>query len=126
MSIGIIIFVYCIAVYGLSNMIVFGSGPFKIFEKIREWSEYIYEHFSTLYSNTFSLDLATTEKRIKKKYIPVSGVDKNCESVIVEVTYKFIRPLLRARNLVNKRTEKRRLPMGKLVEKYIEIAEKRR
>lgn len=49
MSIGIIIFVYCIAVYGLSNMIVFGSGPFKIFEKIREWSEYISEHFSTLF-----------------------------------------------------------------------------
>lgn len=49
MSTGLIIFIYCIAVYGLSNMMAFGSGPFKIFEKIREWSEYISEHFSTLF-----------------------------------------------------------------------------
>lgn len=49
MSTGLIIFIYCIAVYGFSNMMAFGSGPFKIFEKIREWSEYISEHFSTLF-----------------------------------------------------------------------------
>ena len=30
-------------------MMAFGSGPFKLFEKIREWSEYISEHFSTLF-----------------------------------------------------------------------------
>lgn len=50
MNIGLIIFIYCIAVYGLSNMMVFSSGPFKIFEKIREWSSYISEHFSTLFN----------------------------------------------------------------------------
>lgn len=50
MNIGLIIFIYCIAVYGLSNMIVFSSGPFKIFEKIREWSSYISEHLSTLFN----------------------------------------------------------------------------
>ena len=46
----LIIFLYIFAVYGLSNMIVFGSGPFKIFEKIRDWSSYISEHFSTLFN----------------------------------------------------------------------------
>lgn len=50
MNIGLIIFIYCIAVYGLSNMMVFSSGPFNIFEKIREWSSYISEHFSTLFN----------------------------------------------------------------------------
>ena len=49
MSTGLIIFIYCIAVYGFSNMVVFGSGPFKIFEKLREWSEYVSEHFSSLF-----------------------------------------------------------------------------
>ena len=50
MNIGLIIFIYCIAAYGLSNMMVFSSGPFNIFEKIREWSSYISEHFSTLFN----------------------------------------------------------------------------
>jgi len=50
MNTGLIIFIYCIAVYGFSNMMAFGSGPFKIFEKIREWSEYVSEHFSSLFS----------------------------------------------------------------------------
>lgn len=49
MTTGLIIFIYSIAIYGFSNMMAFGSGPFKIFEKIREWSEYISEHFSTLF-----------------------------------------------------------------------------
>ena len=50
MNIGLIIFIYCIAVYGLSNMMIFSSGPFNIFEKIREWSSYISVHFSTLFN----------------------------------------------------------------------------
>ena len=49
MTTGLIIFIYSIAIYGFSNMMAFGSGPFKIFEKIRDWSEYISEHFSTLF-----------------------------------------------------------------------------
>ena len=50
MSTWFVIFIYIISVYGLSNMIAFGSGPFKIFEKIREWSSYVSEHFSSLFS----------------------------------------------------------------------------
>ena len=50
MSNALILFVYSIAIYGLCNMAAFGSGPFKIFEKIREWSYEISEHFSKLFS----------------------------------------------------------------------------
>ena len=50
MTNGLIIFLYCIAVYGLSNMMVFGSGPFKIFEHIRYYTSYISEHFGSLFS----------------------------------------------------------------------------
>lgn len=50
MSNTLIIFIYCIAVYGFSNMMVFGSGPFKIFERIRNISNSISEHFGKLFS----------------------------------------------------------------------------
>lgn len=50
MSYWLILFIYILSVYGLSNMMVFGTGPFKIFEKIRTWSLYISEHFSSLFS----------------------------------------------------------------------------
>ena len=50
MSNGLIIFIYCIAAYGLSNMMVFGSGPFSIFEAIRYWSNRVSEHFGKLFS----------------------------------------------------------------------------
>lgn len=50
MSCGLIIFCYCIVAYGISNIVVFGSGPFKIFEKIRYWSDYLDEHFGQLFS----------------------------------------------------------------------------
>ena len=46
----LIIFLYIFAVYGFSNMVVFSSGPFRIFEKIREWSSNLSEHFGTLFS----------------------------------------------------------------------------
>ena len=46
----LIIFLYIFAVYGFSNMVVFSSGPFRIFEKIREWSSILSEHFGTLFS----------------------------------------------------------------------------
>ena len=35
MSNGLLILIYCIAVYGFCNMMAFGSGPFRIFEHIR-------------------------------------------------------------------------------------------
>lgn len=50
MSNWLIIFIYCISVYGFSNMVVFGSGPFRVFEKLREWSSYVSTHFSSLFS----------------------------------------------------------------------------
>lgn len=50
MSNALIIFIYCIAVYGFSNMMVFGSGPFRIFEHIRNISTSISGHFGKLFS----------------------------------------------------------------------------
>ena len=41
---------YCLVAYGASNVIVFGSGPFRIFEHIREWAFRINEHFGLLFS----------------------------------------------------------------------------
>lgn len=50
MSNTLIILLYVFSVYGLSNMVVFGSGPFKIFERIRGVSNDINPHFGTLFS----------------------------------------------------------------------------
>ena len=41
---------FIIAVYGLSTVMVFGSGPFKILEKIRTWAYAISPHFGQLFS----------------------------------------------------------------------------
>lgn len=50
MSAGLIILLYSIAAYGFCNIVVFGSGPFRIFEHIREWALSISEHFHLLFS----------------------------------------------------------------------------
>lgn len=50
MSNGLIIFLYCICAYGISNMMVFSSGPFRIFEHIRSLSSRINEHFGSMFS----------------------------------------------------------------------------
>ena len=50
MSNGLIIALYILSAYGLSNMVVFGSGPFRIFERIREITSNISDHFGTLFS----------------------------------------------------------------------------
>lgn len=44
------IFVYCVVVYGISNIVVYGSGPFRIFERLREWADDIDEHFGQLFT----------------------------------------------------------------------------
>lgn len=49
MSNGLIIFLYCIAAYGLSNMVVFGSGPFRIFEHLRYLTKLVSDHFGSLF-----------------------------------------------------------------------------
>ena len=41
---------YCLAIYGASNIIAFGSGPFRIFERIRFWAGKISDHFALLFS----------------------------------------------------------------------------
>lgn len=50
MSNALIIFIYSIAIYGFSNMMVFGSGPFRIFERIRNISNHISEHFGKMFA----------------------------------------------------------------------------
>ena len=50
MSNWLLIFIYCFVAYGLSNMMVFGSGPFRIFERIRNLTSAISEHFGMLFS----------------------------------------------------------------------------
>lgn len=50
MSNWLIVFVYCIMAYGFSNMMVFGSGPFRIFEHIRNLTSRISEHFGSLFT----------------------------------------------------------------------------
>lgn len=45
-----ILICYFIMAYGACNVIVFGSGPFKIFEYIREGAFRISEHFGLLFS----------------------------------------------------------------------------
>ena len=49
MSNWLIIFLYCICAYGFSNMMVFGSGPFRIFEHIRNITDWISEHFGSMF-----------------------------------------------------------------------------
>lgn len=49
MSNWLIIFIYIISVYGVSNMMVFGSGPFRIFEHIKRITSSISEHFGSMF-----------------------------------------------------------------------------
>lgn len=50
MSCGLMILCYCIMAYGICNIVVYGSGPFRIFERIRYWADDIDEHFGQLFS----------------------------------------------------------------------------
>lgn len=53
MSIGmyiITIICYVFVAYGACNVIAFGSGPFRIFEYLRMWSNNIHPHFGLLFS----------------------------------------------------------------------------
>lgn len=50
MSNCLIIAIYSLVAYGICNIIVFGSGPFRIFERIRYWSNEIDEHFGQMFS----------------------------------------------------------------------------
>lgn len=49
MSPWLIVFAYSFAAYGACNVIVFGSGPFKIFEFIRNLTSSISEHFGSMF-----------------------------------------------------------------------------
>lgn len=50
MATWLVIIIYCIAAYGLSNMMVFGSGPFRLFEHIRNISTSISAHLGQMFS----------------------------------------------------------------------------
>lgn len=50
MSNWFVIFLYCIAAYGLSNMMVFGTGPFRMFERIRDTAMSISDNLGKLFS----------------------------------------------------------------------------
>ena len=43
------IIAYVFAAFGFCNMVAFGSGPFRIFERLRNWSDGISEHFGSLF-----------------------------------------------------------------------------
>ena len=45
----LIIIAYIFVAFGFCNMVAFGSGPFRIFERIRDWSDGISEHFGLLF-----------------------------------------------------------------------------
>lgn len=44
------IIAYVFAAFGICNMVAFGSGPFRIFERLRDWARGISEHFGKLFS----------------------------------------------------------------------------
>ena len=50
MSSWLIVVLYSIMAYGACNVIVFGSGPFRIFEHIRELADNIHEHFGQMFT----------------------------------------------------------------------------
>ena len=50
MSNWLIVFCYSFVAYGACNVIVFGSGPFRIFERLRDFASGISEHFGSLFS----------------------------------------------------------------------------
>ena len=74
MSNGLIILCYCLAAYGLSNMMVFGSGPFRIFERIRYATNSIGDHFGTLFTcmMCFPANVGLFASLINWFFIPVA------------------------------------------------------
>ena len=74
MSNWLIIFCYCIAAYGISNMFVFGSGPFRVFEWIRYLTNRISDHFGTLFTcmMCFPANLGLVCSLINWFFIPVA------------------------------------------------------
>jgi len=49
MSSWLIVFCYCFIAYGACNVIAYGSGPFKIFERLRGFTMGINEHLGSLF-----------------------------------------------------------------------------
>lgn len=47
---GLVLFIYCLAMYGFCNIVCFGDGPFNIVSKIREWALSKGENFGKLFS----------------------------------------------------------------------------
>lgn len=45
----LIIIAYIFVAFGFCNMVAFGSGPFRIFERLRDFADSISEHFGLLF-----------------------------------------------------------------------------
>jgi len=71
---GLIIFCYCVVAYGACNVIVFGSGPFKFFEKLRRGAKNINEHFGQLFNCMMCLpaNFGWVCSLVNKLWIPVA------------------------------------------------------
>ena len=52
MVVFILVFIYSICAYGISNMVVYASGPFNMFTKLREYSnKYLPSNLGELLAN---------------------------------------------------------------------------
>lgn len=69
-----ILFCYVFFAYGFSNMVVFGSGPFKIFEKTREITQRIHPHFGQMFQcmMCFPANLGWVISIINWFFIPIA------------------------------------------------------
>ena len=74
MSNWLIFLCYILAAYGFSNMMVFGSGPFRIFEWIRYLTNKISDHFGTMFTcmMCFPANLGIICSLINWFFIPVA------------------------------------------------------
>lgn len=74
LNFGIILFIYIVFAYGFSNMVVFGSGPFKIFERLRNVTYRINPHFGQMFQcmMCFPANLGWVMSLVNWFFIPVA------------------------------------------------------
>ncbi len=70
----LILFCYIVFAYGFSNMVVYGSGPFKIFEGLRNVTTRISPHFGQMFQcmMCFPANLGWVISLINWFFIPIS------------------------------------------------------
>ena len=79
LSFGLILFIYVIFAYGFSNMMVFGSGPFRLFERIRTITYRISPHFGEMFQcmMCFPANLGWVMSLINWFFIPIAFTPGN-------------------------------------------------